>query len=513
MGKSKRRTISPSQKDGEKIRRMEGDDVTSDMDEDNRSQGAEKGDLLADLEEFISRENARSSRALMEDMRRFYDERMSANENSLSFALTTAETMAKRLAEVEQRAQQSESDFELCVKRMAEMEQELDEVQQKELRNWLVFSGPAIPRLSRSNKNEDASQLLRGMLQHYMDFSMDIQQVLEIQREERQISVRFSTTAAGSDRYILVRNKTRLRGSGLYIREKLTPNRQKLFNSLLQLKRENQVSTVFTRDGAVFVVVDRRDRPRPVRSDAALERLTRELAGTGATRRVDHPDGSRSTTRPGGMVDTGRQDRGAAAWRAEIRSHGDPVTEPGPDPGVPSGRATLGAGPGGGAEPADCASPGGGASAASGADSADGAGPAHGVGWHGDRERGGHTDRPAGCGGGTARTARSSYSPSPASGRPTAVSGGGSVSESGAPGGCRAVAAREDRGGGGDGDAETSVSGGAGGGGQRRRVPVTSVAERAADWPPLRPARGMDGVRHRFGGDIRQYVRVHSKCD
>ena len=54
MGKSKRRTISPSQKDGEKIRRMEGDDVTSDMDEDNRSQGAEKGDLLADLEEFIS---------------------------------------------------------------------------------------------------------------------------------------------------------------------------------------------------------------------------------------------------------------------------------------------------------------------------------------------------------------------------------------------------------------------------------------------------------------------------
>ena len=35
---------------------------------------------------------------------------------------------------------------------MAEMEQELDEVQQKELRDWLVFSGPVIPGLSRSSK-------------------------------------------------------------------------------------------------------------------------------------------------------------------------------------------------------------------------------------------------------------------------------------------------------------------------------------------------------------------------
>ena len=92
----------------------------------------------------------------MEDMRRFCDERMSAIENSLSFALTTAETMTKRLSEVEQRAQQVESDFHLCVKRMAEMEQELVGMQQ-ELRDWLVFSGRVILRLSRSTKNEDAS--------------------------------------------------------------------------------------------------------------------------------------------------------------------------------------------------------------------------------------------------------------------------------------------------------------------------------------------------------------------
>ena len=513
MGKSKRKTTSPLQKEGGKIRRTEGEDDVSDMNEDSRSQGAEKGDLLADLKEFISRENARNSRALMEDMRRYQDERMSAIENSLSFALTTAETMAKRLSEVEQRAQQAESDFRLCVKRMAEMEQELDGLQQKELKDWLVFSGPVIPRLSRSNKNEDASQLLRGMLQHFMDFSMDMQQVLELHREERQINVRFTTTAAGSDRYILVRNKTKLRGSGLYIREKLTSNRQKIFNDLLQLKRENKVTSVFTRDGAVFVVVDRRDRPRPVRSDVALERLARELAETGAARHAGHPVSSRSTARPSGMAETGRQDRGIAVWEAEMRSPGSVVAEPGgPDPGVRSGRAAPGAVPGGGAEPADGASPGGGAYAADGAGSAGGSGPADGDGR-------------------TARTARSSCSPSPASSRPMAAGDGGPVSGSGPSGGPLAVAGGGE---GGDGDDGSGGDGAAGDAGRRRRAPVMTpvmapvtapvttpvtapvtapVTGRATDWPPLRPARDADGVRHRFGRDIRQYVRVHSKCD
>ena len=483
MGKSKRKTTSPLQKDGGKVRRTEGEGDVSDMNEDSRSQGTETGDLLADLKEFISRENARNNTALMEDMRRHQDERMSAIENSLSFALTTAETMAKRLAEVEQRAHQAESDFRLCVKRMAEMEQELDGLQQKELKDWLVFSGPVIPRLSRSNKNEDSSQLLRGMLQHFMGFSIDMQQVLELHREERQISVRFSTTAAGSDRYILVRNKTKLRGSGLYIREKLTSNRQKIFNDLLQLKRENKVTSVFTRDGAVFVIVDRRDRPRPVRSDVAQERLTRELAERGAARHADHPFSSRSTARRGGMAETGRQDRGIVVWEAEMRSPGRVMAEPGPDRGVRSSRAALDVGPGSGAESADGAGPSGGANAADGAGCVGGSGAA-------DSD------------GRTARTTQSSCSPSPASSRPMAVGDGGPVSGSGPPSGPRAVAGGGE---GGDGDDGYGGDGGAGDGGRRRRAPVTTpvvapVTGRAADWPPLRPARDADGVRHRFGG-------------
>ena len=113
-----------------------------------------------------------------------------------------------------------------------------------------------------------------------MGFSMDMQQVAELRREERQIFVKFSTSAAGSGRYLLIRNRTRLRGSGLYIKENITPDRQQIFNKLIQLNREDRVSssTVFTRDGTVFVVVGQRDRPRPVRSEVALERLTRAVA-------------------------------------------------------------------------------------------------------------------------------------------------------------------------------------------------------------------------------------------
>ncbi|KAF0295731.1 Ribonuclease H [Amphibalanus amphitrite] len=46
----------------------------------------------------------------------------------------------------------------------------------------------------------------------------------------------------------------------------------------MQLKREGKVNTVFTRDGVVHVVIGERDRPRPVRCDAALERISREVA-------------------------------------------------------------------------------------------------------------------------------------------------------------------------------------------------------------------------------------------
>ena len=207
---------------------------------------------------------------------------MTALENSLSFALTVNETLAKRLNEVEQRAQQAEEGFIQCTQRLAALEEHHEQAQQKELQDWLIFSGTALSRLlSRSRRAEDAAQLLQDMVKNLMEYDMDMRQIGEVQRAENQIRVRFNVVAAGSDRFFLVRNKTRLRGSGLYIRERLTPYRQRIFSELMQLKRDKRVSTVFTREGTVFVVVNQRDRPRPVRSDVALDRLVRHLAELG----------------------------------------------------------------------------------------------------------------------------------------------------------------------------------------------------------------------------------------
>ena len=273
------KTNSPLLKDARKTPRT-AEEETVQGEEDSRSQAEPDGedDTVADLKAFIRAENAKNSKALAEEIRKYSDERMKAVESSLSFALEANETLAKRLNDVEQRAQQAEQAFCQCAKRLEDVEEQLDQFHQRELQSWLIFSGPAIPRLPRYRGNEDSTRLLHDLIQTHMDYDIDPGQIAELQRDERQMRLRFNTVNAGSDRYYLVRNKTRLRGSGLYIRERLTPFRQRLFNEMMQLKRNNRVNTVFTKEGTVVVVVSHGDRPRPVRSDAALERLMQYLA-------------------------------------------------------------------------------------------------------------------------------------------------------------------------------------------------------------------------------------------
>ena len=54
--------------------------------------------------------------------------------------------------------------------------------------------------------------------------------------------------------------------------------RQGIFNELMQLKRDSKINTVFTKDGTVFVVISREGRPRLLRSNTVLERLSQQLA-------------------------------------------------------------------------------------------------------------------------------------------------------------------------------------------------------------------------------------------
>lgn len=328
MKRSKRKTNSPLVKEGRKSRRTE--EVAEDDDCSETGLGSDTN-LITDLKEFIRAENARSNRTLSEEIRRYNDERITAVENSLSFALTASETLSKRLNDAEKRTVVAEKELFQCAQRLTVVEDQLDQLQQKELQDWLIFTGPAVQRSPRA-RGENLTHILNGLVRKLMNYDMDLGQIRELHREGNQIRVRFNTMSEGSDRFFFVRNKTRLRGTGLYIRERLTPYRQRIFNELVYQKKNKQISTMFTKEGTVFVVVSQRDRPRPVRSEAALQRLYQHLV------QLEQADGQRTGTSAPSMSQ-GRASPGTGGAREGNRQVSPTTTEelhPSPRPGSAS---------------------------------------------------------------------------------------------------------------------------------------------------------------------------------
>ena len=293
-------------KDSNKTRKTAEEQTEEEVEvTDLRSQSGPMAEMIMDLKKFIQKENAASCKSLAEQIRKGNEERMTALEASLNFALETNETLAKRLVEVERRAEKAERELRDSSKRMAAVEEQLDQLQQRDLLNWLIFCGPVIPRRSDTGGGEDPVRLIGSMIQEFMGYTMNREQIGEIHREQKQIRVRFNDVGDGSDRHFLLRHKTRLRGSGLYIREWLTPARQSIFQELMQLKRNNRISTVFTRDGIAFVIVSQRDRPRPIRTLLALERLIQALSEShGRTRAPEHQPQSAEDTEGAGPEET-----------------------------------------------------------------------------------------------------------------------------------------------------------------------------------------------------------------
>ena len=166
MGKSKRKNASPLVNDVTKNRRT-GEDEEDDAEvlrENSSAQSGSDDATLTDLKQFIRRENQESRKSITEEIKRHSEERIAALENSLSFALTVNETLSKRLAVVEKRAEQAEQDFLHCARRICAMEDELDSMHQARLLDWLIFSGPVIPRRPRDGR-EDTPRMLAAMLE------------------------------------------------------------------------------------------------------------------------------------------------------------------------------------------------------------------------------------------------------------------------------------------------------------------------------------------------------------
>ena len=321
MGKSKRKNASPLVNDVTKNRRT-GEDEEDDAEvlrENSSAQSGSDDATITDLKQFIRRENQESRKSITEEIKRHSEERIAALENSLSFALTVNETLSKRLAVVEKRAEQAEQDFLHCARRICAMEDELDSMHQARLLDWLIFSGPAIPRRPRDGR-EDTPRMLAAMLEQLMDFHADMSQISEVHRDERMLRVRFTSSKPGSDRDTLFRNKTRLRGTGLYIRESLTPRRQAMYSELVARKMERKITNVFTRSGTVFAVVNSGERPRPVRSDDALQRLLNLLKDADTTASAVEPPSNDAPRATDGGEPTHQSVTSPASRVAEMRT-------------------------------------------------------------------------------------------------------------------------------------------------------------------------------------------------
>ena len=120
MGKSKRKNASPLVNDVAKNRRT-GEDDEDDAEPPTENSSAQSGSedtTIADLKQFIRRENQESRKSIAEEIKRHNEERIAALENSLSFALTVDGTLSKRLTVVEKRAEQAEQDFLHCARRI-----------------------------------------------------------------------------------------------------------------------------------------------------------------------------------------------------------------------------------------------------------------------------------------------------------------------------------------------------------------------------------------------------------
>ena len=124
-----------------------------------------------------------------------------------------------------------------------------------------------------------------------------------IRMKNGKILIEFTSAAPGSDRDILFRNHSKLRGSGLYIAESLTPRRQAMFADLLQLKREGLIF-VFTRSGDILACRSRGSAPIHI----ADPEVVRRLAGDGAPGRP-----AQGRTQAGG----GGARPALAAWREQ----------------------------------------------------------------------------------------------------------------------------------------------------------------------------------------------------
>ena len=234
-------------------------------------------DLCADLKDFIVQENAKC----VKEIRDSNERRMGALEESLAFSLDALSAISTRQNSADRNIsmlQRETAELQLRLRRLEVME---DRRLQNERMVFLVFSGPA---LRAHDHREDLFGRIQSVLSEYMGRDIDRAQVKAVSKlKSGKVLIEFSSAVSGSERDFFFRSKAKLRGSGLYISESLTPRRQEMFQILLEMKREKRIFKVFTRAGDVMVC--RTPDSPPIR--VADPEAVGDLCGAAAARRPE----------------------------------------------------------------------------------------------------------------------------------------------------------------------------------------------------------------------------------
>ena len=224
--------------------------------------------MYAELKLFITQENAKTVKEIKDSNER----RLVAIEDALSFAMDSLTAVSERQRTASQDIQRLQRETEDLKQRLQQLEDSEDRQQQARRLVCLIFSGP---ELQRQTCREDAARLIKAVVQRYLGHSLDSSQVRTMIRlNNGKMIVEFTTTGHGSDRDIIYRSKSKLKGSGLYIAESLTPRRQAMFSQLLQLKREGTIFSVFTRSGDILVCRSRNSAPVRIGGPDAVQKLS-----------------------------------------------------------------------------------------------------------------------------------------------------------------------------------------------------------------------------------------------
>lgn len=244
-----------------------------------------------DLKKFIAEENEKCVKQIKDSNER----RLTAMEESLSFTMDSLAALSDRQRSADIDIVQLQGETADLRRRLQQLELSDDRQQQEKRLTSLIFSGPS---LQQQASRDGAARVIETTIQRYLSHSLDRAQLKSLIRlRNGKVLVEFSTAAPGSDRDTIFRSKTKLRGSGLFVAESLTPRRQELFSSLLKLKKEGRIFSVFTRSGNVLACRSRDTAPVRVVDAETVQRMAG--GGGGA---ADRPAQGRAQERERGVT-------------------------------------------------------------------------------------------------------------------------------------------------------------------------------------------------------------------